>query len=74
MTLTTSAHPPLKSRRWSGLAFGLIVGVVVICHGCHVGDRDDELSASGRRKPADVSSGHGTDAASAGLRRPLANR
>ena len=50
MTLTTSARPPLKSRRWSGFVFGLIVGVVVICHGCHLGDHDDELSASGRQR------------------------
>ncbi len=74
MTLTTSARPPLKSRRRSGFIFGLIVGVVVVCHGCHLGDHDDELSASGRRKPADVSSIHEKDAASAGLRRPLAGR
>ena len=57
---------PRQSGRWAGVAFGLLAGVLVICHGCHLGDHDDELSvhgrevrkqdteASGRRKPAGV--------------------
>jgi hypothetical protein len=46
MTRTISA--PTKSRRWFALAFGILLGLAAICHGCHFGDHDDELSASGR--------------------------
>ena len=44
--------PDRASRRWSGVVFGLLVGLAVVCHGCHLGDHDDELSANGRQKPA----------------------
>ena len=32
------------SQRWTGAVVGLFIGMAAVCHGCHVGDRDDELS------------------------------
>ena len=37
-----------KPRRWFGVAFGLLLGLAAVCHGCHLGDHDDELSVHGR--------------------------
>ena len=37
-----------KGRRWAGGVIGLLIGVAAVCHGCHGGDRDDELSLNGR--------------------------
>lgn len=39
----------LKGPRWFGLAFGLLLGLAAVCHGCHAGDHDDELSVPGAR-------------------------
>ena len=36
-----------KPRRWAGVAFGLLIGMLAVCHGCHLGDHDDELSVHG---------------------------
>jgi hypothetical protein len=33
-----------KKMRWFGVAFGLLLGLAAVCHGCHAGDHDDELS------------------------------
>jgi hypothetical protein len=39
-------HP--VSRRWTSVVVvGLLMGAAVVCHGCHIGDRDDELSLTG---------------------------
>jgi hypothetical protein len=38
---------PAPRRRWIGAVVGLLIGAAVVCHGCHVGDRDDELSLTG---------------------------
>ncbi len=46
-SLTVAArfkNPSRKSRRWFGVAFGLLLGLAAVCHGCHLGDHDDELS------------------------------
>ena len=73
MTPTTRARrpptPPTNrpSRRWSGVVFGLLVGLAVVCHGCHVGDHDDELSVYGRRIKRTEDAGR-DDALRAGLR------
>jgi hypothetical protein len=46
----TSTTPMQRSRllpipqRWNGAIVGLLIGVAAVCHGCHGGDRDDELS------------------------------
>ena len=44
MTSTTVAQP--RTQRWPGVVIGLLIGLAAVCHGCHVGDRDDELSFS----------------------------
>jgi hypothetical protein len=41
------ASPALKGPRWFGVAFGLLLGLAAVCHGCHAGDHDDELSVPG---------------------------
>ncbi|HVS37995.1 MAG TPA: hypothetical protein VMS17_20715 [Gemmataceae bacterium] len=41
-----------KRRRWFGVAFGVLLGVAAVCHGCHLGDHDDELSLTGKTAPA----------------------
>ncbi len=46
--MTPTIPPPTKSRRWFVLAFWLLLGLAAVCHGCHFGDHDDELSAPGR--------------------------
>jgi hypothetical protein len=35
------------SQRWTGAIVGLLIGLAAVCHGCHGGDRDDELSLHG---------------------------
>ena len=39
--------PPRKKLRGFGVAFGLLLGLAAVCHGCHAGDHDDELSLFG---------------------------
>ena len=46
--MTRTISPPTKSHRWFGVAFGLLLGLAAVCHGCHFGDHDDELSVQGR--------------------------
>jgi hypothetical protein len=49
----TSTTPLQGSRllptpqRWAGAIVGLLIGLAAVCHGCHGGDRDDELSLTG---------------------------
>ena len=45
--MTPTASPPIQSGRWAGVAFGLLLGVATVCHGCHLGDHDDELAVHG---------------------------
>jgi hypothetical protein len=56
MTLTVLAprhirlparRPSPRPRRWFGVAFGILLGLAAVCHGCHLGDHDDELSLHG---------------------------
>ncbi|HBI43633.1 MAG TPA: hypothetical protein DDY78_12405 [Planctomycetales bacterium] len=37
----------LAHQRWTGAVIGLLIGFAAVCHGCHGGDRDDELSLTG---------------------------
>jgi mono/diheme cytochrome c family protein len=50
MTSTTftrgSSRLPTSQRR-TGAVVGLLIGLAAVCHGCHGGDRDDELSLTG---------------------------
>jgi hypothetical protein len=34
-------------QSWTGAVIGLLIGLAAVCHGCHGGDRDDELSLTG---------------------------
>ena len=49
----TSMTPLRESRllpttqRWTGAVIGLLIGIAAVCHGCHGGNRDDELSLTG---------------------------
>jgi hypothetical protein len=37
-----------KARRWTSGVIAILVGLAAVCHGCHGGDRDDELSLTGK--------------------------
>jgi hypothetical protein len=40
--------PPTRRRRgWFVVVFGLLLGLAAVCHGCHAGDHDGELSVHG---------------------------
>jgi hypothetical protein len=45
-----SLPAPTPRRRW--IIAGLLIGLAVVCHGCHTGDRDDELSLAGVKSPS----------------------
>ena len=50
-------RPAPKPRRWFGVAFGLLLGLAAVCHGCHLGDHDDELSLHGGKPNVQRGSG-----------------
>jgi hypothetical protein len=40
-------------QSWTGAVIGLLIGLAAVCHGCHGGDRDDELSLTGGKPPVE---------------------
>jgi hypothetical protein len=46
-TLLRRSRPLPTSQRRIGAIVGLLIGLAGVCHGCHGGDRDDELSLAG---------------------------